>query len=122
MVLWNKWLSQFPLQEDGSVDGFLNEMNTSDPQLVGFQMETQSIPQVFLVIDKSIILECQSVVGADPLMTLLAAHYAFNLKFKTCHSDIFRFISQHVLGKPPRRKTYAYRTLENNVLQKLKNK
>lgn len=82
-------------------------------------MDTNSNPamsQVFLVIDKEIVLECQSQNGPDPLLTLMSSYFTFNLSYHRDQANMFRFIEEHVLGKAPKRKTY--RNIETSLLKK----
>ena len=66
------------------------------------------------------LLECKSITGRDALISLLAVHYALILKYHSTHMSMFKFIEEHVLGVMPRRKSYAYRKIENALLSKLK--
>lgn len=75
--------------------------------------------QWFIVVDKEIVVECESHLSCKALITLIAAHFAFNLKYNNFHTAMFKFIHEHVLGDIPRRKSYAFKRLENTLLAKL---
>ena len=61
-----------------------------------------------------------SYSSRDAFISLLAVHYSLNLRCHSTHIFMFRFIEEHVLGMMPKRKTYAYRQIENALLSKLK--
>lgn len=97
---------------------------SKDPQLIFcHESDDDDDPcsvQRFIMEDKEELLECKSLSGRDAFISLLAVHYAFNLKYNLSHTSMFKFIEEHVLGVMPRRKSYAYRQIENAVLSKLK--
>ena len=98
-------------------------LETNDPQLIFYKgsegVDNPSSIQMFIVVDKGVLLECKSLSGRDAFISLLAVHYAFNLKYHPTHGAMFKFIEEHVLGMAPRRKSYAYKQLENALLLKL---
>ena len=75
--------------------------------------------QFFIAVDKEIVVECESYSGCKALITLVAVHYAFNLKYNSSHTGLFKFLLEHVFGVLPKRKSYTYRKLENTLLSKL---
>ena len=72
------------------------------------------------MIDKKVLLECKSLSGRDAFISLLTVHYVFTLKYNLSHTSMFKFIEEHVLGVIPKRKSYAYRQIENALLSELK--
>lgn len=110
-------------QQGSSPEDFLKTLPSNDPQLVCFTGEDDirdpSSYQWFIVVDKEIVLECESPSGCKALITLIAVHFAFNLKYHSNHAAMFKFIHEHVIGDIPRRKSYAFKKLENTLLSKL---
>ena len=78
-----------------------------------------SSQQWFIIVDKEILLECESNSGCEAFITLVAVHFAFNLQYHTSHTGMFKFLQEHVFGVVPRRKSYSYKKLENSLLSKL---
>lgn len=111
------------LSDQTQLDSFLKTLRSNDPQLVFYQAEEVDDPssiQRFIVVDKEVLLECQSLSSRDALISLLSVHFALNLRYNSNHMFMFKFIEEHVLGIVPKRKTYAYRKIENALLSKLK--
>ena len=111
-------------QQDGnSPDDYLKTLSSNDPQLVCYigrdGVQDPTSHQWFVVVDKEILLECEPYLGREALITLIAVHFAFNLEYHSSHRAMFNFIHEHVLGILPKRKSYAYRKLENSPLSKL---
>lgn len=71
------------------------------------------------MVDKEIVVECETPSACKALITLIAVHFAFNLKYHSNHTAMFKFIHEHVLGDIPKRKSYAFKKLENSLLSKL---
>ena len=98
---------------------------TNDPQLLLFngQMsgDTQdpTDQQWFVVVDKEILFESAYYSGREAFISLVAVHFAFNLRYHTSHSSMFKFLHDHVFGITANRKSYAYRKLQNRLLSKL---
>ncbi|XP_078373918.1 uncharacterized protein LOC144657455 [Oculina patagonica] len=111
------------IPQGSSPEDFLKTLPSNDPQLVCFTGEDDirdpSSYQWFIVVDKEIVLECESPSGCKALITLIAVHFAFNLKYHSNHAAMFKFIHEHVIGDIPRRKSYAFKKLENTLLSKL---
>ena len=70
-------------------------------------------------VDEEVLLECQSLSSRDAFILLLSVHYALNLQYNSTHMFMIKFIEEHVLGVIPKRKSYAYRQIENALLDRL---
>lgn len=68
-----------------SPEDFLKKLPSNDPQLVcytgGNDTRDPLSHQWFIVVDKEIMVECESHLSCKALITLIAAHFAFNLKY-----------------------------------------
>ena len=114
MILFFPTAWQLAWQHD-----FPKTLSSNDPQLVCYagqdDIQDPSSHQWFIVVDKEIVLVCESHSGCEALIM----HFAFNLQCNSSHTTMFKFIHEHVLGVVPRRKSYAYKKLENSLLSKL---
>jgi len=109
------------------LEDYLKTLKSKDPQLIAYMYDANDgnkpagDRQVFVVIDKDILLECGTTNGVDSLITLLSVYYTFNLSYTKTQSEMFRFLEEHVLGKATKRKSYMYKKRENSILAVLKN-
>ena len=77
-------------QQDGnSPDDYLKTLSSNDPQLVCYTgrdgVQDPTSHQWFVVVDKEILMECESHLGREVLITLIAVHFAFNLEYHSSH-------------------------------------
>ncbi|XP_027039579.1 uncharacterized protein LOC113667914 [Pocillopora damicornis] len=114
--LQNAFLMRKLIKDGNSPDDYLKTSSSNYPQLVCYTgrdgIQDPTSHQWFVVVDKEILLECESHLGR-------AVHFAFNLEYHSSHGAMFNFIHEHVLSILPKRKSYAYRKLENSFLSKL---
>lgn len=86
----------------------------------------KDLGQLFLVVDKAIILEIEGhEVGiidySKGLLLLLAMYYCFNLEYDANQKLLYQFLEEHVLGLKPLRRTFKYRQICNKIFGQPKN-
>ena len=70
--------------------------------------------QLFLVIDKEVILETDSY--QQSLFALFGVHYVFNIEYPKKFKHIYQFIEEYVFGIPQKKRTVQYRKSEAKLL------
>ena len=69
--------------------------------------DTDDDPQLFVVIDKEVILETDSY--QQGLFALFGVHYVFNIEYPKKLKLIYQFIEEYVFGIPQKKRTVQYR-------------
>ena len=90
-------------QKDADFNGYLRKLD-SEVHLVSPDTDD---PQLFVVIDKEVLLETDSYQKG--LFALFGVHYAFNIQYPKKLKYIFQFIEEYVFGIPPQKRTLQYR-------------
>lgn len=81
--------------------------------------------QIFVVLDKDILCECEPQekysLFYSSLITLLAVYFVFNLQYGETDKNLFKFLEEHVLSIVPKRKNYVLKQIENKLFRQRSN-
>lgn len=90
-------------QKNTDFSGYLRKLD-SEVHLVSPDTDD---PQLFVVIDKEVLLETDSY--QQGLFALFRVHYAFNIEYPKKLKYIYQFIEEYVFGIPPQKRTLQYK-------------
>lgn len=94
---------------EGRVD---NSFNTSQPWVMCYvDKDGTDEYQLFVVVDRRILMEVESSSFPRALFMLLCTHYAFDIDYKASQKLFYTFLEEFCLGTVPSKKSKKYRTV-----------
>lgn len=67
--------------------------------------------QLFLVLDRRILLELEDPSFEEALYYLISIHFSFDLEYKASQKYFYTFLEEFCLGILPKKKTKKYRSV-----------
>lgn len=99
------------LQDVRSPDDYLQNMKIpKSPRLAIYTDTNADETEILIIIDKKITIELDTLNMLEAMVALLSAYYAFNLAYDKAESNAYKFL----MGIKPRKKTMAYRKIQNS--------
>ena len=93
-----------------------NSFNTSQPWVMCFvDKDGANENQLFVVVDRMILMEVESSSFSQALFMLLCPHYAFNIDCKASQELFFTFLEEFCLGIIPSKKSKKYRIVVRDL-------
>ena len=93
-----------------------NSFNTSQPWVMCYvDKDGADENQLFVVVDRRILMEVESSSFSRALFMLLCTHYAFNIDYKASQKLFFTFLKEFCLGIIPSKKSKKYRTVVRDL-------
>ena len=71
--------------------------------------------QLFLVLDRRILLELKDPSFEEALYYLISIHFSFDLEYKASQKPFYTFLEEFCLGILPKKKTKKYRTIVQSL-------